>query len=142
MDAESVTLWVTTTPNVTEGDVRKGNVSLLLTLGGDAQWNFTNVIVGVTVTADGGVMIPVSHAQQVHPKDLRLRLAPAPKFDLPSRSALTVSVSHLCGKSLLRWDAPCGGQPLLAMYILFFASATAMEVFFGTSALFALIVPS
>ena len=93
---------------LSEADVRSGRVTLLLRLAGGATWRLIDSVVGnIAVTAEGVGAIPIAQAQQIHPQELKLTLAPVLDFDPPTRSALHIAVSHLCEKSLLQLDGPC-----------------------------------
>ena len=114
---------VATPPNVTEVDVRAGAVELALILQGAATWNFVDSVRGCSLVAGTSTLV-VSHAQQLHPHELRLRLAPMPTFDPRTDTPLSITVSHLCGSSLLRLDqaTPCvasadSGPPLLTTHL-------------------------
>jgi len=109
-----VSLTVTSSPsNITEVDVRAGAVQLALVLHGEATWNFVDTIRGCSVVAGTGSTLVVSHAQQLHPQELRLILAPMPTFDPHTDTSLSIAVSHLCGSSLLSMEqvAPCVSMP-------------------------------
>jgi len=49
--------------DASEAHVRNGELTLLLQLDGAAEWIFSDAVVGVTVRADFGEAIPISHAQ-------------------------------------------------------------------------------
>ena len=103
----NASLSVITVSAVSEADVRSGRVTLLLRLAGDATWRLIDLVAGIAVTAEGIGAIPITQAQQMHPQELKLNLAPMFEFDPPSSSALHITVSHLCEKSLLQLEGPC-----------------------------------
>ena len=103
----NASLSVITVSAVSEADVRSGRVTLLLRLAGGATWRLIDSVVGIAVTAEGVGAIPITQAQQMHPQELKLSLAPVLEFDPPSSSALHITVSHLCEKSLLQLVHAC-----------------------------------
>ena len=102
----SLTLSAIAVSPVSEADVRSGRVTLLLRLAGDAKWRLIDLVVGVAVTAEG-VTIPITQAQQMHPQELKLSLAPVLEFDPSSGSTLHIIVSRLCEESVLQLEGPC-----------------------------------
>eukprot|EP00964_Phaeocystis_antarctica_P062247 scaffold37279_cov69-Phaeocystis_antarctica.AAC.1 len=104
----NASLSVISVSAVSEADVRSGRVTLLLRLAGGATWRLVDLVMGIVVTAEGFGAIPIAQAQQMHPQELKLSLAPVFEFDPPSSSVLRITVSHLCEKSVLQLDdGPC-----------------------------------
>ena len=104
----NASLSVISVSAVSEADVRSGRVTLLLRLAGGATWRLVDLVMGIVVTAEGFGAIPITQAQQMHPQELKLSLAPVFEFDPPSSSVLRITVSHLCEKSVLQLDdGPC-----------------------------------